>query len=63
MQVREQKKSEYGRVAKQSQSHEAWLSERYAWLGELRRFWTSNADVAETQWGRNLSMAKQSERG
>ena len=63
MQVREQRKSEFGSVAKQSQSNEAWLSERYLWLGELRRFWTSSVDVAETQWGRNLSVDKRSERG
>jgi len=63
MQVREQRKSEFESVAKQSQSHEAWLNERYVWLGELRRFWTSSVDVAETQWKRNLSVAKRSERG
>jgi len=30
MQVREQRKFESGSMAKQSQSNEAWLSERYA---------------------------------
>lgn len=42
------RKSESGSVAKQSKSHEAWLSKRHARLGELIRFWTSSADVAET---------------